>query len=136
MAAKIEKYNPDGMAPPLGLYRHVARVSAAEYLYIAGQVAVDATGNLVGAGDIAAQTAQVLANLRQALRSAGADFANVVKFTTYMTEAADLPAYMSARQGLLAEHFPDGAYPPNTLLIIDRLVKEEFRIEVEAVAAL
>ncbi len=136
MASKIEKYNPDGLAPPLGLYRHVARATASEWLHIAGQVAVDAAGNLVGAGDVAAQTAQVFANLGQALRSAGADFGNVVKLTTYLTDAADLPVYMSSRQGLFAELFPDGAYPPNTLLIIDRLVKEEFRIEVEAVAAL
>jgi enamine deaminase RidA (YjgF/YER057c/UK114 family) len=78
----------------------------------------------------------VFANLGAALASQGASFANVVEFTTYLVHAQDIPKFMQYREREFPRMFARGTYPPNTLLIIDRLVREEFLIEVSAVAAL
>ena len=79
MSADIQTYNPKTIAKPLGLYSHVARAKATEYLHIAGQVSLSNAGKLVGAGDFEAQMHQVYANLRAALESAGAGFDSVMK---------------------------------------------------------
>ena len=136
MSAEIKTYNPANMATPLGLYRHVARARASEYVHIAGQVSLDTSGEIVGIGDFEAQMHQTYANLRAALESAGAGFANVVKFTTYMTRKEDLGTYRSVRNALYEEIYPDGSYPPNTLLIVSGLVNDDLLLEIEAVAAL
>lgn len=134
--ADIKIFNPETLGKPLGQYGHVARVKAAEYLFIAGQVATDRDGNFVGAGDFEAQCAQVYANIGAALKSAGADFRNVVQFTTYLVNGEDIPKLRAYRQREFGKLFPNEIYPPNTLLIIDRLVNETFLIEVQTVAAL
>ncbi|MDX1432618.1 MAG: RidA family protein [Gammaproteobacteria bacterium] len=134
MGAEIKIYNPDGIAKPLGKYSHCARVKGGETLYIAGQVGVDTDGKL--AEGLEAQVRQTFANLQAALGSAGAEFANVVKFTTYLVDAADIPGYMSAREAVFPEIFPAGVYPPNTLVVCAGLVKPEILIEIEAVAAI
>lgn len=87
MTAKIELYDPEGLGAPLGLYRQVARVRADETLFVAGQLATDANGGIVGKGDFDAQLRQVFANIGAALKSAGAGFGNVVQFTTYLARA-------------------------------------------------
>jgi enamine deaminase RidA (YjgF/YER057c/UK114 family) len=128
--------NPPSSTPPAGMYSHVARMAPGELAFIAGQVAVDRSGASVGVGDLAAQTNQVFANMGDILKDLGADFEQVVQLTTYLTAADAIPAFMSARSVLFPKLFPGGAYPPNTLLIIDRLVKPEFMIEVAAIARL
>ena len=87
------------------------------------------------AADFDAQCVQVFANLGAALASQGAGFANVVEFTTYLVHAQGIAKFMAYRTRGFPRLFAGGAYPPNTLLIIDRLVREEFLIEVSAVAA-
>ena len=124
--------NPPSAPPVQGMYSHVAR--AGELAFIAGQVAIDAKGNPVGVGDLSAQADQVFANLGLILKDLGADFEQVVQFTTYLTSADSIPTFMSARAALFPKLFPGGKYPPNTLLVIDRLVKAEFLLEVEAIA--
>jgi enamine deaminase RidA (YjgF/YER057c/UK114 family) len=126
--------NPPSSTPPAGMYSHVARMAPGELAFIAGQVAVDRSGNSVGVGDLAAQVNQVFANLGDILKDLGADFEQVVQLTTYLTSAESIPTFMSARSALFPRLFPGGAYPPNTLLVIDRLVKPEFLIEVAAIA--
>ena len=116
------------------MYSHVARMAPGELAFIAGQVAVDAKGTPVGVGDLAAQVDQVFANLGEILKDLGTDFESVVQFTTYLTKADNIPAWMSARAAVFPKLFPGGKYPPNTLLVIDRLVKPEFLLEVEAIA--
>ncbi len=128
--------NPDALGKPLGQYSHMARVKASEYLFIAGQVAVDKAGSVIGVDDFDAQCVQAFANLEAALKSQGAGWANVVEFTTYLVHSQDIPKFMKFRQREFPRLFPSGAYPPNTLLMIDRLVGEAFLIEVKAVAAL
>jgi len=105
-----------------------------ELAFIAGQVAVDAKGNPVGVGDFAAQVGPVFENLGNVLTDLGADFEAVVQFTTFMTSADHIPAWMKERAALFPKLFPGGKYPPNTLLVVERLVKPEFLLEVAAIA--
>jgi enamine deaminase RidA (YjgF/YER057c/UK114 family) len=128
--------NVAGLGAPLGQYRHMARVRAAEFLFIAGMLAADPAGSIVGEGDFAAQCARVFGNIEAALRAAGAGWANVVQFTTYLVHAQSIPLFMEFRRREFPRFFPDGRYPPNTLLIVDRLVDERFLVEVQTVAAL
>ena len=130
----IQILNPDSLGKPLGQYSNVTRVKASEFLFIAGQVAVDKDGKTPA--DFEAQCALVFARLGEALASQGASFANVVEFTTYLVHSQDIAKFMAYRTREFPRLFAGGAYPPNTLLIIDRLVREEFVIEVSVIAAL
>jgi enamine deaminase RidA (YjgF/YER057c/UK114 family) len=131
----IKILNPDSLGKPLGQYSHITRVKASEFLFIAGQVGIKAGADKAPA-DFDAQCAQVFANIGAALASQGASFANLVEFTTYLVHSQDIPKFMAYRTREFPKMFPGGAYPPNTLLMIDRLVQEQFLIEVSAVAAL
>jgi enamine deaminase RidA (YjgF/YER057c/UK114 family) len=136
MSPAVSIYNPAELGAPLGHYSQVARVKANELLFIAGMVAVDANGQLVGDGDFQAQASQVFGNIHAALRSAGADWANVVQFTTYLVHSQDVPRFMDFRLRAFPKMFSNSIYPPNTLLIVDRLVREALLIEVQTVAAI
>ena len=127
--------NPPNAPKPLGAYSHAVKVSPGSLVYIAGQVGVIAKGNLAGP-DVEAQTRQVFQNLGHVLDGAGATFANVVAFTTYLVGRSSIQPFLNARTQLFPSLFPDGDYPPNTLLIIDGLVQEELLVEIKAVAAL
>lgn len=124
----IKITNVDALGKPLGQYSHIARVKASEYLFIAGMLAPGA--------DFAAQCDGVFSQIEAALRSAGAGWGNVVQFATYLVHSQDIPRFMEWRKREFPRLFPHGAYPPNTLLVIDRLVQEQFLIEVQTVAAL
>ena len=126
--ADIKIHNVDALGKPLGQYSHVTRVKAAEYLFIAGMLAPGA--------DFDAQCTAVFAQIEQALKSAGAGWANVVQFTTYLVHSQDIPQFMAWRLREFPKLFPNGVYPPNTLLVIDRLVQEQFLLEVQTVAAI
>ena len=135
MSAELNIYNPDELGPPMGQYTHVKRVKANEFLFIAGMLSGDSKGNVIGDGDFDAQTAQVFRNVEAALKSAGASWANVVQFTTYLVHSQDIAKFMTYRTREFPRLFKNGAYPPNTLLMVDRLVQEPFLVEVQAVAA-
>jgi len=125
---QIRIYNVDALGKPLGQYSHVTRVKAEEYLFIAGMLAP---------GDsFDQQCSGVFAQISEALRSAGAGWPNVVQFTTYLVHSQDIAKFMQWRLREFPRMFPDGRFPPNTLLIVDRLVQEQFLVEVQAVAAL
>ena len=127
--AEIKIYNVDALGKPVGPYSHVARVrSAAETLYIAGMLAQGES--------FEKQCGAVYAQIEQALKSAGAGWSNVVQFTTFLVHSQDIAAFYRWREQNYPKMFPDGKYPPNTLLIIDRLVQEQFLIEVQTIAAL
>jgi enamine deaminase RidA (YjgF/YER057c/UK114 family) len=133
--AEIKLLNPDVLGKPLGQYSQITRVKASEYLFIAGQLATDKDGKLVGE-DFEAQCAQVFANIGDALKSQGAGWGNVVQFTTFLVHSQDIPKLRAFRQREYPKMFGDGGYPPNTLLVIDRLVSEAALIEVQTVAAI
>ena len=132
----IKIINPDALGKPLGQYSQLTRVKASEYIYIAGQVGVGEDGKLAGDGGFDAQCAQTFANIEAALKSCGAGWGNIVQFTTYLVHSQDIPRFMAYRLREFPKMFANGAYPPNTLLMIDRLVGEAFLIEVKVVAAL
>jgi len=137
MAQSAVSYlNPPNAPPVQGLYSHVARVAPGELAFIAGQVAIDTKGSAVGVGDVRGQVEQVFANLGVILADLGVGFEAVVQFTTYLTRADSIAAFMAARGEIFPKLFPGGKYPPNTLLVVDRLVKPEFLLEVEAIARL
>jgi enamine deaminase RidA (YjgF/YER057c/UK114 family) len=131
----IKIINPDTLGQPLGQYSQMTRVKASEFLFIAGQVGVLKDGKLAGE-DFEAQCAQTFANIEAALKSQGAGWGNVVEFTTYLVHSQDIPKFMAFRTREFPKMFANGAYPPNTLLMIDRLVQEPLLIEVSTVAAL
>ena len=126
--AEIRIYNPETLGAPLGQYSHVTRVKAAETLYIAGMLAPG--------DDFDAQCSGVFRSIEAALGSAGAGWGNVAQFTTYLVHSQDIPKFMAWRLREFPKMFPDGKYPPNTLLIVDRLVQEQFLVEVQTIAAL
>ena len=128
MAAEIKISNPESLGKPLGQYSHVTRVKGGELLFIAGMLAAGETFD--------AQCSGVFSQIEAALKSAGAGWGNVVQFTTYLVHSQDIPKFMQWRLREFPRLFPDGRYPPNTLLVIDRLVGEQYLIEVQTVAAL
>jgi len=130
----VKIINPDSLGKPLGQYSQMTRVKASEFLFIAGQVGISKDGKLADGFD--AQCAQTFANIEAALKSQGAGWGNVVEFTTYLVHSQDIPKFMKYRLTAFPKMFANGAYPPNTLLMIDRLVQEPLLIEVSAVAAL
>lgn len=127
--AEIGLYDVEALGKPVGPYSHVARVRAgADTLYIAGMLASGET--------FEAQCAAVYGQIEKALQSAGGGWANVVQFTTYLVHSQDITKFYRWREREYPRMFPDGRYPPNTLLIIDRLVQEQFLIEIQTVAAI
>ena len=132
MAAKI--FNPKGLGPPTG-YSHVAAVTGGTLVFIAGQVAADASGAIVGAGDFRAQVEQVFANLKLAVEGAGGTFQNIVKLNVFIVASVDagsIPIMREVRNRYLGTATP----PASTLLIVAGLARPEFLIEIEAVAAI
>ena len=123
--------NPPGLAKPTG-YTHVVIAPDGRTVYIAGQVAFDSTGAVVGAGDFTAQAEQVYKNLERALQSVGGSMADLVKTTTFITDIKNLQALREVRSRRLSRTQP----PANTLLQVSSLARPELLIEIEAVAVL
>ena len=106
-------------------------IQVGDTLYVSGQIAVDASGNLVGEGDCGVQTRQVMDNIRAVVQAAGGSMDDVVKTTGFLTDAADFPAYNKVRM----ETFP-GSPPASSTVIVAALVRPELLVEVEAVVHL
>ena len=124
--------NPESIHKPNG-YSHVAEVERGKLIYIAGQVAFNKTGELVGKNDVAVQIEQVFANLGEALKSAGASFSNVVKFNIFCVDRVDrskLPEIRAVRDRYINTQAP----PVSTFVFVSSLVNPDWLIEVEAVA--
>jgi enamine deaminase RidA (YjgF/YER057c/UK114 family) len=133
MPSHVEYLNPPGSCPAQGLYSHIGKVSDGPLLFVAGQLSVGADGGVAGKGDFAAQFRQVFKNLGSVLEGVGGEFDDVIKFTTYLVHSQYIDQFMELRAALFPKLFKGPLYPPNTLLMVDRLVKAEFLIEVEAV---
>lgn len=136
--AKAQKIivRTDKAPKPVGMYSQAVRTSGGELLFIAGTVAVDMNGNLVGQGDIKAQTRQVFQNIGGVLAGVGATHANVVQLTTYVVGRESVQGFLDARTDLFPKIYPGGEYPPNTLLVVNGLARPEWLIEVQAIAAI
>jgi len=114
--------------PTMG-YSHCAK--AGNTLYIAGQVAKDKSGTIVGRGNLRAQARQIYENLQAILEEAGGSLKSIVKMTTYLTHPAYVEPYREMRNGFFKEPMP-----PNTLVVVNSLADPEFLMEVEAIAVL
>ena len=124
---------PKAFGAPLGMYSHGMIAPGGEIVVVAGQVGMGQGGQVAG-GDVVAQTKQALDNVRAVVEAAGCAMRDVVRLQTFLTHAADIPGFMRARAEVFPRYFPDGAYPPNTLLVVSRLVKPELLVEIEAMA--
>jgi 2-iminobutanoate/2-iminopropanoate deaminase len=124
--------NPEGVPKPLKPhYSNAVRVNAGPLLFIAGQVALDAQGRIVGTGDLRAQAVQVLENIRTILHAHGADMADVVSVTVYVT---DIRAFNEIAD-IRLRYFPkDG--PASAIVEVSRLALPELLVEISAVAAI
>jgi enamine deaminase RidA (YjgF/YER057c/UK114 family) len=126
------KYPPAPGLMKTPSYSHAAVASGARTIYTAGQVSIDENGALVGAGDLEAQTKQVMSNLGKALAAGGASFADVVKITTYVV---DYKPEMRAVIGKVRGEFFAGRTPPaSTLVGVSALATPDWLIEIEAIA--
>jgi enamine deaminase RidA (YjgF/YER057c/UK114 family) len=123
--------NPAGVGVPFSAYSHVSR--AGNLVFVAGQVGIDEANRVTGPS-VAEQTVRAYENVRTILRSQGASLRDVVRFVSYLVAADDVPEFYRAREAYFAEAYPDGSYPPNTLLIVAGLVRPELRVEIDATA--
>lgn len=130
---KVWYENPKGAAPAQGLYSHAGCMEGGRAVYLAGQLAVASDGSVAGVGDFDTQFHWVFGNMRDVLTGMHLDFSYVIKFTTYLTSADNISDFMRLRAENFPKWFDGDAFPPNTLLIVNRLVKPEFLLEVEAV---
>jgi enamine deaminase RidA (YjgF/YER057c/UK114 family) len=133
----IEIFNPETVSRPAGTYSHVARVPAgATLVVIAGQVAIQPDGELVGVDDVESQCAQVFDNIGAALEGAGAGWANVIQTMTFLTRREDIAPLRAWRTREFPRFWPGGRYPPSTLLVVSGLASEEMLVEVQVLAAI
>jgi enamine deaminase RidA (YjgF/YER057c/UK114 family) len=125
--------NPPELGTPPG-YSQIVEVRASRLIFISGQSALDASGNLVGKNDFAAQASQVFHNLAAALRDRSCDPSHLVKLTVFLTDMSNLAAYREARNRFFASVTPPAA-PAVTLIEVSKLYGPDFLIEIEAIAA-
>lgn len=126
-------FNPESMAKPTAGYSQVAEVSGGKIVYIAGQVALDKSGNLVGRDDFQVQVQQVFENLKAAVEAAGGDFKSVIKLNYYCAEGVD-PSLIPAVRAIRDKYVDTTNPPTSTFVFVERLVRPEWLIEVDAVA--
>lgn len=127
-------HDPQALPPSNG-YSHVGEVTRGRTIYIAGQVPLNAAGELVGPGDFRAQLEQVFANLDAAVRAAGGTFGDVVKLNYYCVDSIE-PAQQRAVVEVRDRYVDTQAPPVSTLVFVSRLVRPEWLVEIEAVAVL
>jgi enamine deaminase RidA (YjgF/YER057c/UK114 family) len=127
----LKRTNPSGVSQPTG-YTHVVEATGQRLIFIAGQTAANAAGEVVGEGDLEAQAVQVYENLKTCLEAAGATFADVTKTTTFIVD------YTPEKRGVLAairqRYYGADNAPASTLVGVQALARPEFMIEIEATA--
>ena len=124
---------PKGFGPPLGMYSHGMVARGGDLVIVAGQVGMTTDGRVAGE-DVVSQTKQALDNVRAVVEAAGCTMGDVVRLQTFLTRSEDIAGFMRARGEVFPAYFPDGIYPPNTLLVVSRLVRPDLHVEVEAMA--
>jgi enamine deaminase RidA (YjgF/YER057c/UK114 family) len=130
-AARVQLLVPESMPKSVG-YSQVATVAGGTVVFIAGQVALDRAGSVVGKDDFRAQVQQVFENLRSAVEAAGGTFNDVVKLNTYAVDLS--PAHLAAFREV-RDRYVNVEHPPaSTTIQVPRLVRPEYLVEIEAVA--
>ena len=128
---RATRSNPDTVAAPMGTYSQAVRVETGDavWIHVSGQIAIDREGDLVGPGDLRAQTRQVFENLKAILEANGATFGDAVKIGTYLTTLDDLAAMREVRSEYLTSE-----PPASTAVQVVALVVPEALIEIDLVA--
>jgi enamine deaminase RidA (YjgF/YER057c/UK114 family) len=129
-SARLRHLNPKGLSTPTG-YTHVVVPQRGRVVFIAGQVAADSSGAVVGKGDFRAQTRQVYENLKIAVEAAGGTMADIAKMNTYVTDISQIAAMREIRQQYFAVN-----PPANTLVQVVALARPEYLIEIEAIVVI
>jgi enamine deaminase RidA (YjgF/YER057c/UK114 family) len=131
MELTVTHLNPEGMHSNPAYSQAVAVTGNAKTIYVGGQNAVNAEGQVVGAGDMAAQTEQVLANVETVLAAAGASLHDVIKWNVYVVQGHDfMPGY-----AVFQEKWGTSAKPPIvTAAIVAGLAGPDFLVEIDAIA--
>jgi enamine deaminase RidA (YjgF/YER057c/UK114 family) len=132
-SSQVALFNPETLFVPAAGYSQVAEVRSGKLVYVAGQIALDKSGRLVGENDFLAQVEQVFLNLKAALEAAGGSFDDVVKLNYFCVEAVDhslIPEVLKVRDRFVNTKTP----PISTFVVVKRLVRPEWLIEVEAFA--
>jgi reactive intermediate/imine deaminase len=120
---------PEAMPKSVG-YSQVAVVTSGTIVFVAGQVALDKSGKIVGKDDFRAQVQQVFENLKAAVEAAGGSFGNVIKLNSYFLDLSHLPEFREVRDRYINLKNP----PASTAVQVSRLFRPEFLVEIEAVA--
>jgi len=129
-----EFFSPATLPPPVG-YSHIAKVNRGTLIYLAGQVSSDASGKLVGEGNFEAQAEQVFRNLKIAVEAAGGTMTDIVKLNVYLVaevDQAEVPTLRAIRDRYVNVEKP----PASTLVVVSRLARPGWLVEIEAVAAI
>lgn len=119
------------MPKPISAYSQGIKVKGGQFLFLSGQVPLDAEGKLVGKGDIRAQTRQVFENLKALLEEGGGALENIVKLTVFLRNIEDYKAFVETRAQYLRKDFP-----ASTLVAVKDLVNKDWLVEVEAIAVI
>jgi 2-iminobutanoate/2-iminopropanoate deaminase len=128
---RATRSNPDTVAAPMGTYSQAVRIETGDavWIHVSGQIAIDREGDLVGPGDLRAQTRQVFENLKAILEANGATFGDAVKIGTYLTTLDDLAAMREVRSEYLTSD-----PPASTAVQVVALVVPDALIEIDLVA--
>ena len=129
-----EIFSPATLPPPVG-YSHIAKVNKGTLIYLAGQVSSDASGKLVGEGNFEAQAEQVFRNVKIAVEAAGGAMADIVKMNIYLVAEVsqdEVPKMRAVRDRYVNKEKP----PASTLVVVSRLARPDWLLEIEAIAAL
>lgn len=128
---QVKFINPEGVMNSPAFSQAVTIGGRGKTIYIGGQNAVDANGNTIGKGDIAAQTEQIMKNIGIILESVGAGFKNIVKFNIYIAQGQDARKAFEASQ----KYMPATAIPPIvTALFVAAMGNPDYLLEIEATA--
>lgn len=133
MSDPVTYHNPDGARSKPSLYSHVSIVPSGRLAFIAGQVSASA-GNREY--EFAQQFHEVMEAYEVILKDLGVGFSSIAELTTYLVDATHIPEFRELRNELFPKLFPGPGYPPNTLLVIQRLGEPEWLIEMKAVVHL
>jgi enamine deaminase RidA (YjgF/YER057c/UK114 family) len=131
MSTKVQYINPDGLFKNPAFTQAIAIQGKGKTVYIGGQDAVNAWGEIVGKGDMSAQTEQVMKNLQIALLAGGATFENLVKLTIYIVQGQDLLLGFKASQKYLG-HLKNP--PVISGLFVSALAHPDYLVEIDAIA--
>jgi 2-iminobutanoate/2-iminopropanoate deaminase len=124
-------FNVKGVVEPFGIFSSAAWQPEGRVLHISGHVSQDAAGHTVGKGDMAAQTRQVLENIRDVLASVSGTMDDIAKVTVFVTDVAEIAKIHEVRAGFFKK-----PYPASTLVQVAQLIDPDWLIEIEAVAVI